>query len=92
MAKTRAHVIVRGLVQGVAFRYSTVWQAQELNITGWVRNAQDGAVEAVFEGDEDDVRRMADWCRTGPPSAEVSGVDADYSGATGEFNGFRVVR
>jgi len=92
MAKTRAHVIVRGLVQGVAFRYSTVWEAQKLNITGWVRNTQSGSVEAVFEGEEDDVRQMVAWCRTGPPAAEVSGVDADYSDATGEFSGFRVVR
>jgi len=75
MALARAHVIVHGIVQGVGFRYSTVREAEERNLAGWVRNTYEGNVEAVFEGEKDDVDDMVAWCRRGPVSAEVSKVD-----------------
>ncbi len=68
-------VVMRGRVQGVGFRYSTRLQARRLHLKGWVRNQQDGSVEAVFQGPEDTVQAMLKWCWQGPPAARVSAVD-----------------
>jgi acylphosphatase len=86
----RAHVFVSGHVQGVNFRWYTQRKAQELGVTGWVRNLWDGRVEAVFEGEEPAVRRAVDWCHVGPPSAWVDNVQVSYEQPTGESNRFRV--
>lgn len=71
----RARVIVHGEVQGVWFRDSCQRRAREEGVAGWVRNRQDGTVEAVFEGDAQAVARMVSWCRLGPLRAEVTGID-----------------
>jgi acylphosphatase len=68
-------VIVHGFVQGVGFRYSTQQAARARGVSGWVRNRGDGAVEAIFEGDRDDVEAMVRWCEAGPRGAEVSEVE-----------------
>jgi len=67
----RRHVLVRGYVQGVGFRYSAADAARIRGVTGWVRNRADGAVEAVFEGEPGAVERMVEWCANGPRGAEV---------------------
>lgn len=69
------HVMIRGRVQGVGFRYWTTCEAIKLGLTGWVRNRRDGAVEAVFAGPADVVAEMMVRCRQGPSSARVDGVD-----------------
>ena len=74
----RAHVRVQGSVQGVFFRVETRDRAQSLGVSGWVRNLHDGTVEAVFEGPEERVESMIDWCRRGPPGAGVEAVDVDW--------------
>jgi len=66
--------------------------AQSLNLTGWVRNLADGRVEAVFEGKDENVAAMLDWCRKGPPYAVVRDVDAREETPTGEFRDFRITR
>jgi acylphosphatase len=71
----RQHVIVRGHVQGVFFRDSVRRLAQQRNVSGWVSNRRDGAVEAVFEGDEDAVQRLVDFARRGPRGAQVESVE-----------------
>jgi acylphosphatase len=58
--RTAAHVIFRGRVQGVFFRANTQKKAQNRGIAGWVRNMDDGRVEACFEGEAEDVRRLID--------------------------------
>jgi len=70
----RAHVYVSGNVQGVGYRFSTVQQAKRLGVNGWVKNLQDGRVEAVFEGDKPAVEKMVKWCHSGPASASVEDV------------------
>ncbi len=90
MNKVRAHVIIRGFVQGVAFRYYTWRLARSLGVKGWVRNNPDGTVEAVFEGDEDAVREMLKFCHEGPPSARVDSVDVNYEPYRGEFDDFSI--
>lgn len=90
MGKIRATVTIHGRVQGVGFRFTTVGRASDLGLAGWVRNTWDRTVEAVFEGDEEDVRAMVRWCQRGATFAHVSRVDTQYSDATGEFTGFHV--
>lgn len=88
----RAHVLVSGRVQGVYYRSYAVDMARELGLTGWVRNRYDGRVEAVFEGEEEAVRKMVEWCHEGSPSARVARVEVSWEEATGEFGDFRIVR
>jgi acylphosphatase len=68
-------VIIRGLVQGVGYRYWTRRTATARNLEGWVRNRRDGSVEAVFAGPEQAVAEMIALCRRGPASARVDTVD-----------------
>lgn len=84
----RAHVLVTGKVQGVYFRQNTLDEAKRNRVTGWVKNLPDGRVEAVFEGEEADVKRVVEWCHHGPPRAEVQDVQADYQKYSGEFPDF----
>lgn len=86
----RAHAVISGKVQGVFFRAETRKAALEIGVTGWVRNKTDGTVEAIFEGDESQVVRMLEWCKTGSPYADVKGVDVDWPKYTGEFEDFRI--
>ena len=90
MAKARCKVIVQGIVQGVNFRYYTQRQAVRYGVTGWVRNLPDGSVAAVFEGEEQDVEAMIQWCRHGPPSAEVTQLIAQPEEHRGEFSSFSI--
>ncbi|MGB9987814.1 acylphosphatase [Salarchaeum japonicum] len=76
--RVRAHVFVSGTVQGVYYRANTREEAKSLGVTGWVKNLADGRVEAVFEGDEDDVEAMIEWCHTGSPAADVTDVSVEY--------------
>lgn len=78
MSPTRAHVLVSGTVQGVYYRANTRDTARERGLDGWVRNLEDGRVEAVFEGPESDVESMVEWCHTGSPAADVDGVEVEY--------------
>ncbi len=86
--KTRTHIFVSGKVQGVFFRSGTRGKAQELGVTGWVRNLADGRVEAVFEGEQDKVEEMVHWCKKGPQYAIVESVKAIPENYKGEFQGF----
>ncbi|MHB1477179.1 MAG: acylphosphatase [Coriobacteriia bacterium] len=78
----RAHLSIRGLVQGVYFRAATAGTARSLGVTGWVRNTADG-VEAVFEGSRPAVDRAIAWCYGGPPSAVVENVEVDWEDPQG---------
>lgn len=88
--KIRAHVIVTGKVQGVFYRAETASRARRLSVTGWVSNLPDGRVEAVFEGEENHVQKMIDFCRNGPPNAYVVSVDVKRQEWRGEFDNFTV--
>jgi acylphosphatase len=88
--KVRAHVFVGGRVQGVFFRAQAMERAIRLGISGWVRNLPDGYVEAVFEGEEEPVKLMVEFCRKGPPSAVVTDFNVDWEPFKGEFGNFKV--
>jgi acylphosphatase len=85
----RAHVFVSGRVQGVYYRANTRDTAQERGVDGWVKNLDDGRVEAVFEGDRDAVESMVEWCHEGSPQANVEEVAVEYGEPHGE-TGFEV--
>lgn len=89
-APIRAHVYISGTVQGVGFRWNTRRKAQELDLSGWVKNLWDGRVEIVFEGPEPAVREAVDWASHGERPARVENIEVDYSDATGEFKTFRI--
>ncbi len=88
----RVHVFISGRVQGVFFRSSTKDKADELGISGWVKNLSDGRVEAVFEGEEGSVKKMIEWCRKGPEYARVDDMEVISENYTGEFKGFALRR
>ena len=88
--KVRAHTIISGRVQGVFFRMETKRAADQFGVSGWVRNLRDGTVEAVFEGDQDQVDAVLEWCKEGPPHAQVSDVKVEWEKYAGEFSGFDV--
>jgi acylphosphatase len=90
MARSRVKVIVKGIVQGVNFRYYTQRQAAKYNINGWVKNLPDGSVAAVFEGEEHDVAAMVQWCRRGPSSAQVTALIEQPEEDRVEFSSFSV--
>lgn len=85
----RAHVYVSGRVQGVYYRASTRDAAREEGVDGWVRNLDDGRVEATFEGPESSVEAMIEWCHTGSRAADVDDVDVTYEEPEG-LDGFEV--
>lgn len=91
MDRTRAHVFVSGRVQGVFYRATTREQAAERGVDGWVRNLDDGRVEAVFEGPESAVEGILEWCHEGSPRARVEGVDVEYADPEG-VEGFEIRR
>lgn len=86
----RRRVVVHGRVQGVGFRYSCQYRASELGVHGWVRNRDDGAVEAVFEGEDDAVQRMIGWARVGPRYSGVTRIEVTEEAPKGE-NRFQIV-
>jgi acylphosphatase len=85
----RRRVVVQGRVQGVFFRDSTAREAEAAGVAGWVCNRDDGAVEAVFEGDAEAVERMVEFCRSGPNRADVEHLDVSQEEPEG-LSGFSV--
>jgi acylphosphatase len=86
----RVHVYITGRVQGVFFRAETRRSANGFNLTGWVRNMADGRVEALFEGENESVDKMLEWCHIGPPAAKVKEVQTEEEPYRGEFQDFSI--
>ncbi len=84
----RLRLLIHGRVQGIGFRFSTVRQAQKLDLTGWVRNNPDGTVEIVTEGEKENLQKLLAWCQRGPLLAQVDKIDTSWEEATGEFENF----
>ena len=90
--KVRAHIFVSGRVQGVFFRVETRYEAMKRNVAGWVRNTSGGRVEAIFEGKRENVKKLIDFCRKGPPGARVTKIDIQWEEYSGEFKDFKIRR
>lgn len=81
---------IHGRVQGVWFRASTREEADRLGVSGWVRNTVDGAVELHAQGEAAAVKRLIDWCESGPPGARVDRVHAEEALPEGGMKGFHI--
>ncbi len=86
----RAHIFVSGRVQGVFFRDHTQRWASTLGLSGWVRNLYDGRVEAVVEGEGENIEELIAKLKQGPPMADVTKVETTWESYKGEFDGFRI--
>lgn len=75
MSEVARHLLIRGKVQGVGFRWWTASKARDLDLAGWVRNRIDGSVEAVVRGRAEAIGEMISACHRGPPSARVDAVE-----------------
>lgn len=80
------HLRIYGHVQGVFFRESMCRKAQQLGVTGWVRNCRDGTVEAMIQGESEAISAMIEWARTGPEQASVKRVE--IGAGSGEYTDF----
>ncbi len=88
--KARARVYVSGDVQGVFFRDMTAHEASLRRVKGWVRNLRDGRVEALFEGEKEDVQAMIDFCQRGPRLAKVKDTAVEWEPYTGNEEHFEI--
>jgi acylphosphatase len=86
----RLHGVIKGDVQGVGFRYFLIRRAQELGLTGWVANRDDGVVEFVAEGTRRDLELLERAARNGPRQARVSAVEVNWTEATGGLSRFDI--
>jgi acylphosphatase len=83
------HVLVRGEVQGVGYRYTMRMVAREAGVAGWVRNRRDGSVEAEVEGTDAQVDEVLAWMAEGPPGSRVTSATVTDAAPSGE-RGFDV--
>ncbi|MCA9475401.1 MAG: acylphosphatase [Nitrospira sp.] len=88
----RAHILVKGKVQGVGFRAFVQSQAIPLNIKGWVRNCLDGAVECEAEGEKTAIEALLEHLRHGPVFSIVESVQVDWRAANRQTEGFQILR
>ncbi|RAP32993.1 acylphosphatase [Candidatus Marinamargulisbacteria bacterium SCGC AG-439-L15] len=90
MNKQQVRVKIYGQVQGVFFRAFTQEKAKELALTGWVKNKDDGSVEAVFQGAPKILHQMLDWCKEGSPHSTVDSLHPEWEGLDTVFDEFEI--
>ena len=91
MSQERIKILVTGKVQGVFFRQTLKVMAKKNQVFGWVRNLQDGRVEALLEGKDENVNVIVEWCHGGPANARVEDVEIRNEKFAGEFSKFDVL-
>ncbi len=91
LKRVNIKVVVRGRVQGVSFRGALLDEAVRSGVEGWVRNRNDGSVEALLQGDDEAVRKVVEWARVGPPRAEVSDITEEPLALCPRQTGFRII-
>ena len=84
----RLAIKIFGRVQGINFRSFIYKHAVNLNLVGWVKNAGDGTVEAIFEGEKDNLKRIIELCRRGSLFSKVDKIDEEWEKAAKEFDEF----
>jgi acylphosphatase len=91
MTNQRVRIFVKGKVQGVFFRQALKVKAKQNNVFGWVKNLLDERVEAVLEGNEENVNILVEWCHGGPANARVEDVEIKNEKFINEFSKFDVL-
>ncbi len=83
---------ISGKVQGVFFRRSAKDEADKLDLVGWIRNNADGSVEALAVGPKDKLEKFVEWCKHGPPLAQIESVTVDRSDVDQDFDSFDILQ
>ena len=86
-----ARLIITGKVQGVGFRAFVRNRAMKNNVTGWVKNQDDGSVEALFSGSQEDINKLIEITRRGTPWSKVSDVLVTYSDDDDKYSSFEIL-
>ena len=89
-SRKRLQAVIHGHVQGVSFRYYARQRARALGLVGWVRNRDDGTVEVLAEGEEENLRRFLSWLHAGPSLAHVMRVETTWAQVKGDHISFEV--
>lgn len=87
----KKHIFIEGRVQGVGFRHYTRKNAESLGVTGWVKNLEDGRVEAVFQGDEEQVNELIERCKEGPVASYVKDIEIGKDSGVEDHDDFSVL-
>ena len=90
--KTRAHVFIKGEVQGVYYRVWVRTQAERLNLTGWVKNYIDGSVILLVEGNIENINALIKCLRSGSPLSQVDNVQTEWQPFENKFKSFKIIR
>lgn len=90
MEERAVKLLISGHVQGVFFRANTKDRAKELNLKGWVKNLSNGDVEIFAQGKEEDLNKLKEWAKKGPPRARVDDVQAETEEIREELEDFRI--
>ena len=90
MSQKCVHVFVTGRVQGVFFRQATRVTAIKNNVTGWIKNLDDGRVEVLIEGEDKSVDSVIEWCNYGPANSRVDNIEVNNEDYSGKFESFEV--
>ena len=85
------HLLVKGNVQGVFYRATAKKVAENLQLTGWIKNTKDGNVEAIVTGEEEKLEEFLNWCKKGPQKATVVEVITKQEKET-HYNAFEIIR
>lgn len=86
----QCHVFISGTVQGVSYRYFVLQNAKELGLKGWVRNLDDGRVEALFQGNKELIEHMIELCRKGPELAKVLQLECQWEETSAEYTNYSI--
>ena len=85
------HLLIKGNVQGVFYRAPAKKVAENLKLTGWIKNTKDGNVEAIVTGEEEKLAEFSNWCKKGPQKATVVEVITKQEKET-HYNAFEIIR
>ncbi len=88
----QAHVFISGIVQGVGYRYFIKSNAQKLGITGWVKNTNNGKVEAVFQGEQEKLQQMIALSHQGPVFSEVNDIQLEWEEEKKNSSEFKILK
>ena len=91
MDKRRVHILIGGKVQGVFFRQALKVMAKKNNVFGWVKNLEDKRVEALLEGNTENINLIVEWARIGPAHSRVDNIEINYEEFKNEFSIFEVL-
>lgn len=86
----QAHLKITGIVQGVNFRFTAREMAKSLGLAGFAKNLPDGSVEILVQGEEAAISSFINWCRQGPPTANVKNVHVEWKNAAADFSNFTI--